>query len=101
MHRLAGTSFPYDEVATKLALSLAIGLLIGLEREWAQKAAGVRSFAITALLGTLTALASMGLVLVAFVGLCLLILLMNAHFFFKRDSLNSSDSSIFIPDFVK
>jgi uncharacterized membrane protein (DUF4010 family) len=92
MHRLAGTSFPYDEVATKLALSLAIGLLIGLEREWAQKAAGVRSFAITALLGTLTALASMGLVLVAFVGLCLLILLMNAHFFLKRDSLEITTS---------
>jgi uncharacterized membrane protein YhiD involved in acid resistance len=92
MHGLAGRSSPYDEVATKLALSLGIGLLIGLEREWAQKAAGVRSFAITALLGTLTALASIWVVLVPFRSLCLLILLMNAHGFLKRDSLEITTS---------
>ena len=34
---------------------MAVGLLVGLEREWAQKAVGVRTFAIIALLGTLAA----------------------------------------------
>jgi uncharacterized membrane protein (DUF4010 family) len=77
---------PYTEVATKLALALGIGLLIGLEREWAQKAAGVRSFAITALLGTLTALTGVSTVLVAFGSVGLLILLMNVHSLIKRDA---------------
>jgi MgtC family len=53
-------SIPYDEVAMKLGLTLGVGLLIGLEREWSQKEAGVRTFAITALLGTLTASKHLG-----------------------------------------
>ena len=35
----------------KVATSTAIGLLIGLEREWAHKEPGVRSFTIATLLG--------------------------------------------------
>ncbi len=45
-------------LAEKVAASAAIGLLIGLEREWAHKDVGVRSFTITALLGTLAWLVS-------------------------------------------
>ncbi len=41
-------------LAEKIVASVSIGLLIGLEREWAHKEAGVRSFAIAALLGTLS-----------------------------------------------
>ncbi len=41
-------------LAEKIVASVGIGLLIGLEREWAHKEAGVRSFAIAALLGTLS-----------------------------------------------
>lgn len=41
-------------LAVKIVASVCIGLLIGLEREWAHKEAGVRSFAIAALLGTLS-----------------------------------------------
>ena len=74
-----GASLPYDEVAMKLALALAVGLLIGLEREWSQKDAGVRTFAITALLGTLTALSSTWSVLLAFGSVALLLILMNAR----------------------
>ena len=39
--------------AEKIAASAATGLLIGLQREWSHKDAGVRSFTIVALLGTL------------------------------------------------
>jgi uncharacterized membrane protein (DUF4010 family) len=45
------TPFP---LAEKIVAALGIGLLIGLEREWAHKEAGVRSFAIAALLGTVS-----------------------------------------------
>lgn len=41
-------------LAEKIAASASIGLLIGLEREWAHKEAGARSFALVALLGTLS-----------------------------------------------
>ncbi len=44
------------EVASKIALALSVGLFVGLEREWAQKEVGVRTFSIVALLGTLTVL---------------------------------------------
>jgi uncharacterized membrane protein YhiD involved in acid resistance len=41
--------FPPFEVATKIAITLGIGLLVGLERQWSQKDVGVRTFSITAL----------------------------------------------------
>jgi uncharacterized membrane protein YhiD involved in acid resistance len=34
------------------AVSLGIGLLVRIEREWSNKDLGVRTFALTALLGT-------------------------------------------------
>ena len=92
--------FPYDEVATKLALALGVGLLIGLEREWSQKAAGVRTFAITALLGMLTALASIWAVLVGFGSVALLVVLMNVHSVFKRDSLEITTSVTLLVTFT-
>jgi uncharacterized membrane protein (DUF4010 family) len=94
------TSFPYDEVATQLALALGVGLLIGLEREWSQKAAGVRTFAITAMLGTLTALTSMWAVLVAFASVALLMVLMNLHSSVKRDSLEITTSVTLLVTFI-
>jgi uncharacterized membrane protein YhiD involved in acid resistance len=46
------------DVATKLALSLGVGLFAGFEREWSRKDVGVRTFALAALLGTLSSLIS-------------------------------------------
>src|SRR5579883_60950 len=43
----------FVQLALKIAASAALGLLLGLEREWAHKEAGVRTFAIAALLGTI------------------------------------------------
>jgi uncharacterized membrane protein (DUF4010 family) len=45
-------------LAEKVAAAAGVGLLIGLEREWAHKETGVRSFTITALLGMLAWLIS-------------------------------------------
>ena len=85
-------NLPYDVVAAKLALSLGVGLLIGLEREWAQKEAGVRSFAITALLGTFCAIAGTWTIVVAYATLGLLMLLMNLQSFAKRETLEITTS---------
>lgn len=43
----------------QLLISLALGLLVGLQREWAESPlAGIRSFALTCLLGTVSAIVS-------------------------------------------
>ncbi len=47
----------YDERLIGLGIALAIGLLVGLQREWAEdKPVGIRSFALIALVGGLSAL---------------------------------------------
>jgi uncharacterized protein len=62
-------------LAVKVAASASIGILIGLERTWAHKEAGVRSFAIAALLGTLSWLVAPTLAYVQ-VGIVLVVLLL-------------------------
>jgi uncharacterized membrane protein YhiD involved in acid resistance len=53
--------FPADAVAIKIAIALAIGMLVGFERESANKAVGTRTFGLTALLGTTQCSALAGL----------------------------------------
>ncbi len=45
------SNWPYVPTLARLALALAIGLFVGIERERRQKAAGVRTFAFAAVLG--------------------------------------------------
>ena len=44
---------PVDSQVVRIALSVALGLFLGLEREWSQKAAGIRTFALVSVLGTI------------------------------------------------
>lgn len=63
----AAGAFPPAEPITlveKITLATGIGLLIGLERQWAHKEPGTRSFALTSLLGALAWLLSPTLALV-------------------------------------
>ncbi len=62
------TFVPLD-ISIKLAISLGVGLLVGLEREWSQKDLGARTFAIAAMAGTLSILAGPGLAYLSFAGL--------------------------------
>src|ERR1700712_1792796 len=50
---LPNAEWPYLQILVRLALSLALGLLIGLERERRGKEAGLRTFGFIALLGGL------------------------------------------------
>ena len=50
---LPSAEWPYAEVLVRLGLALALGLLIGLERERRGKEAGLRTFGFVALLGAL------------------------------------------------
>jgi uncharacterized membrane protein (DUF4010 family) len=71
------TRFPPELIGLKIAIALTIGLLAGLEREWAHKETGVRTFAIVSLLGMASSLIAPGFVLVAFGGVLLLVTFTN------------------------
>jgi len=64
-------------LAEKIVASVCIGLLIGLEREWAHKEAGVRSFALAALLGTLSWLVTPSLAFLEVGVVVVIILIIN------------------------
>jgi uncharacterized membrane protein (DUF4010 family) len=64
--------FPPELIGLKVAIALTIGLLVGLEREWAHKETGVRTFAIVSLLGVTSSLLSPQFVVVAFCGVLML-----------------------------
>jgi uncharacterized membrane protein (DUF4010 family) len=66
-------------LAGKVAATSAIGLLIGLEREWSHKEAGARSFAIAALLGTAAWLVAPVMAYVEVSVVLVLIALVNIH----------------------
>ena len=42
--------FPVSEIAVKVAISVAVGLLVGFEREWSNNDIGARTFAMAALI---------------------------------------------------
>ena len=64
---------PTPIIAVQLAASLGIGMLVGIEREWANKEFGLRTFAFVSVLGMLSAHLPTALASVAFVGVLLLI----------------------------
>jgi uncharacterized membrane protein (DUF4010 family) len=73
----ANQAFPAVEIAVKAAVALALGLLVGFEREWSNKDIGVRTFAMTALLGLLATL--LGPSLLLFSGGAILIVIVFAN----------------------
>jgi uncharacterized membrane protein YhiD involved in acid resistance len=55
--------FPVTPIALKLAVSMGIGMLAGMEREWSNKDVGMGTFAIVALLGMLASLVGLNVAL--------------------------------------
>src|SRR5271170_2425624 len=86
-------SFSHLEVASKIALALSVGLFVGLEREWAQKEVGVRTFSIVALFGTLTVFYDPHLMPAALGGTFLLVLLLNVQSLLRDASLEMTTSA--------
>lgn len=93
-------SFAYNVVASQIALALGAGLLVGLEREWAQKEVGVRTFAIIALFGTLTSLGAPQLLGAALAGTFLLVGLLNIHSLIRDASLEMTTSAALLVMFL-
>lgn len=92
--------FPPFEVATKIAIALGIGLLVGLERQWSQKDVGVRTFSITALLGCLSVLISVQVAAICLVGVLVLVAFMNGRSLLVDRSLEMTTSVALIVTFI-
>src|ERR1700689_1526359 len=92
--------FPPFQVATKIAIALGIGLLVGLEREWSQKDVGVRTFSITALLGCLSVLISLQLAEICLGGVLLLVVFMNGRSLQVDRSLEMTTSVALLVMFI-
>ncbi len=87
------TRFPPDAIAYKIAIALAVGMLVGFERESASKDAGIRTFGLTALLGALTILISPTFTLAAMLGVIVVIALLNARSLLANHSLEITTSA--------
>jgi uncharacterized membrane protein (DUF4010 family) len=92
--------FPPSEVAAKLAVSIGIGLLAGIEREWSNKDLGARTFALTALLGTTAALFGPTMATVSLVGVFLIVLAANTRSILVDRSLEATTSAALLVIFV-
>ena len=92
--------FPPSEVAAKIAVSLGIGLLVGIEREWSNKDLGIRTFALTALLGTIAALFAPSMAIMSLVGVFLIIGFANARSLLVDRSLEATTSAALLAIFV-
>jgi uncharacterized membrane protein (DUF4010 family) len=85
--------FPPSEVAPKIAVSLGIGLLVGIEREWSNKDLGTRTFALTSLLGAIAVLLDPLMAAVSFTGVPLIVAFANARSLMVDRSLESTTSA--------
>jgi len=87
------TRFSPNAVAFKIAVSLAVGMLVGFERESASKDVGIRTFGLTGLLGALAVLISPAYGLAAMVGIIVLVALLNARSLLVNQSLEITTSA--------
>jgi uncharacterized membrane protein (DUF4010 family) len=92
--------FPPSEVAAKIAVSLGIGLLVGIEREWSNKDLGIRTFALISLLGMIGSLFSESMALASFVGALLIVIFANTRSLLVDRSLETTTSAALLVIFV-
>ncbi|MGH9533484.1 MAG: MgtC/SapB family protein [Terriglobales bacterium] len=92
-------SFPI-EMAVRLGVALGVGLLVGLEREWAHKEVGVRTFALTAMLGALCWFLSPWFALAGWIGIFLLVIGVNARSLLVSRSLEITTSVALMVTYV-
>jgi uncharacterized membrane protein (DUF4010 family) len=92
--------FPPSEVAAKIVVSLGIGLLVGIEREWSNKDLGARTFALTSLLGMAAALFSSQLAVVSMAGVFLIVAFANGRSLLVDRSLEATTSAALLATYV-
>ena len=90
----------HGSAAAIIALALAIGLLIGFEREWSNKDAGIRTCALTALAGAMAALVSTGLAIAGLAAVLVLITFVNLRSLRADDRVEITTSAALVLVYV-
>jgi uncharacterized membrane protein (DUF4010 family) len=94
------STFPAAPTAMKIAVAIAIGMLIGMERKWSHKETGIRTFAIISLLGMLTSLVGQPFALAGLGGVLLLAAFANLRSFMADRSLELTTSAVLMVDYI-
>jgi len=94
------TRFAPNAVAYKVTIALAVGMLVGFERESASKDVGIRTFGLTALLGTVSILISPAFGLAAMVGVIVMLALLNIRSLLANHSLEITTSAALLVTFA-
>ncbi len=94
------SSFPPIEIATKLLLSLGVGLLVGFERQWSRKDIGVRTFTIISLFGMLSALIAPLFIFIGLIGVISLLVVVNIGALWTQRPLESTTSAALFVTFA-
>jgi len=92
--------YPAAPVALKMAVSVGIGMLVGMERKWANKEAGIRTFSIVALLGMLSSMIGSEFVITAMIGVFILVIGLNVRSMMAEDSLEITTSAALIVNYL-
>jgi uncharacterized membrane protein (DUF4010 family) len=92
--------FPVTPIALKMGVSIGIGMLAGMEREWSNKDVGIRTFAIVALLGMLASLIGPSIAIAALIGVFLLVAAMNARSILDDRSLEITTSAALMVNYL-
>lgn len=92
--------FPATPIALKMAVSIGIGMLAGMEREWSNKDVGIRTFAIVALLGMVSSVIGLNIAIASMMGVLLLVAAMNARSILNDRSLEITTSAALILNYL-
>jgi uncharacterized membrane protein (DUF4010 family) len=92
--------FPTTPIALKMAVSIGIGMLAGMEREWSNKDVGIRTFAIVAMLGMLSSVIGINVAITSFIGVFLIVAAMNARSMLMDRSLEVTTSAALMLNYL-
>ena len=92
--------FPPFDVAIRILVAVGAGLLVGLERQWAHKELGSRTFTLVSLLGALAALISPAFVIAAFAGVIALVAVVGVRNVVLRNATELTTSAALMVTFV-
>jgi len=92
--------YPAAPTALKMAVSVGIGMLIGMERKWSHKEAGIRTFAIVALLGMLSSMIGESFIITSMIGVFLLVVGLNTRSLIVDETLEVTTSAALIVNYL-
>ncbi len=87
-------------IAIKMAVSIGIGMLVGMERMWSHKETGIRTFSIVALLGMLAAVVGENFIIACLVGVFLLVIISNVRSLMADRTTEITTSAALIANYL-